>query len=102
MLRQRFACRHQHLIGNARRAGGNHPQANTREDVGIVALSDGVEFVFPDDRVKRAAGSDQRVAFGPGDDVLRRGFDTRRRVRQRHHDRTCAVLVHFTNDFFGE
>ncbi len=102
MFSQSFAGRHQHLIGNARGARGDHPQANPREDVGVVALGDGVGFILPHDRRERAAGSDQRIALGPGDDVLRGGFHAGGRVRQRHHDRTRAVFMHLADDLFGE
>ena len=74
MFRQGFAGGHQHLVGDPRRAGGDHPQTNAREDIGVVALGDGVLFAFDGNRGKRTAGGDQRLAVGPAQDILRRGF----------------------------
>ena len=102
MAREGFARGHQHLIGNARRAGGDHAQTNTREDIGVVALGNRIGFILPYHRIERAAGRNQRVTFGPGDDVLRRRFHAGGRVGKRHHDRALAVLVHLTNNLFRE
>ena len=74
MLRQGFAGSHQHLVGDPRRAGGDHPQSNTREDIGVIALGDGILLAFHGNRGEWAAGGDQRLAVGPAQDILRRRF----------------------------
>ncbi|MNI57342.1 hypothetical protein D3C73_1123970 [compost metagenome] len=99
---QRFAGRHQHFISDALGARGDHAKTDTREDIGVVTLGNRVDFIFPGDRGKRATGGHQRIAFGPGNNILRRGFHARRRVRQRHDDWARTVLVHLANNFFGK
>ncbi len=61
---QRFGGRKKHFIGNAGRTAGEHTQTDSRENIGVVALSGDKRPTSVVDRIKRAATGKNRFALG--------------------------------------
>ena len=87
--------------GGARRTGDGRGEADAGEDIHVVALRRDEGAPVDLDRVKRAAGGDDRAAVGPLVRLLRRALGLRRRVRHRHHDRRLGVR-HRAHELLGE
>jgi hypothetical protein len=91
-----------HGVGDAGRAHGGYAQADSREDVDVVALGDGDADRTDPHRRERGAGSDERTAIGPAVQILRAGLAAAGRVGQRHDDRPFGVGDDAAHDLFGE
>jgi hypothetical protein len=91
-----------HGVGNAGRADGSYAQADSREDVDVVALGDGDAGLADPHRRERGAGGDERTAIGPAGQILRAGLAAAGRVGQRHDDRPFGVGGDAAHDLFGE
>jgi len=91
-----------HGIGDAGCAHRRHGQADSREDVDVVALGHGNAGVADLHRPERGSGSDERTAFGPVCEALGPGLAAAGRIRQRHDDRPLRVRGDTAHDLFGE
>jgi hypothetical protein len=69
-----------HSVGNAGRADGGYAQADSGEDVDVVALGDGDADLADPHRRERGAGGDERTAIGPAGQILRAGLAAAGRV----------------------
>ena len=88
--------------GSGRSSAHDRPEPEAREDEGVVRLPDHDRAARRHDRIEWTAGRDQGRPSVHGEDVGRRRFRVRRRVRQGEDDRTSSASAIARIAPFGE
>src|SRR5207342_2272024 len=78
---QRARGAHEHLVGDAARPARDYAEADTGEDVGVVALARHEGLAVELHRIVRAAAGEQRAAAGVAIGLLGAAFRLGGRVR---------------------